>query len=63
MTIATQSSDLTKVLRSQTVACADCGEDLRADDDVRCRWCDDNRARRPEDYELVAAELPEAVAS
>jgi hypothetical protein len=62
MTIATQPSDLTEV-RPDAVACADCGEDLRVDDDVRCRWCDDNRTRRPEDYELVSADVPEAVAS
>ncbi|PJI91088.1 hypothetical protein [Luteimicrobium subarcticum] len=36
------------------VACADCAEPLRAEEDVLCRWCDDNRTRRPEDYEAPA---------
>ena len=49
--------------RPEAMACVDCGDELRPGDDARCRWCDDNRARHPEDYEVVAAELPEAVAS
>ncbi|MGC5165374.1 hypothetical protein [Luteimicrobium sp. DT211] len=43
--------------------CADCGDALHDGDDARCRWCEDNRARHPEDYELVAVVVPEAVAS
>ncbi|GAA4835108.1 hypothetical protein GCM10023221_10030 [Luteimicrobium xylanilyticum] len=46
-----------------TELCRDCGDDLRVGDDALCRWCDDNRARHPEDYEVAVAELPEVVAS
>jgi hypothetical protein len=31
--------------------CDDCGDVLREHDDVRCRWCEDNRSRHPEDYD------------
>jgi hypothetical protein len=44
--------------------CRDCGDELRASDDVLCRWCEDNRALHPDDYEVPVTEpRPEAVAS